>query len=139
MTNLLAAPVLYQDSGSAWTSWRQRAYAILGEISKCGNLIAQYQQSELRHLEQMIDGLCMAETIEPAQPSRHDGTDVSAVADHGPLGFSVAQDALPSPAADDVLDWNYIGAGFSTAQIMDMVNSIDTEHGEWMSQAFFEA
>ncbi|KID62566.1 Zn(II)2Cys6 transcription factor, partial [Metarhizium hybridum] len=139
MTNLLAAPVLYQDSGSAWTSWRQRAYAILGEISKCGNLIAQYQQSELRHLEQMIDGLCMAETIEPAQPSRDDGTDVSAVADDGPLGFSVAEDALPSPAADDVLDGNYIGAGFSTAQIMDMVNSIDTEHGEWMSQAFFEA
>ncbi|EFY89467.1 hypothetical protein MAC_04486 [Metarhizium acridum CQMa 102] len=143
MTNLLAAPVLYLDSGSTWTSWRQRAYAILGEISKCGNLIAQYQQYELQHLEKMIDGLCMTETTEPAPPSRHHATDVSAVANDTPLahgaGFSVAEDALPSPVTDDVLDGNYTGAGFSTAQIMDMVNSIDTEHGEWMSQAFMEA
>lgn len=139
ITNLLAAPVLYQDS-SSWASWRQKAYSILDEISKCGNLIAQYQQSELQHLERMIDGLCATAELDASQVARDHGVMSTAPNDLAPVpgDFSVPEDTLPSPITDDVLDGNYIGAGFSTAQIMDMVNSIDTEHGEWMSQAFLE-
>lgn len=146
MTNLLTAPVLYQDEGSSWTSWRQKAYAILDEISKCGNLIAQYQQSELQHLEQMIDGLGGAgttrTTTDLVQASQHH-VDTSMTTEHPPAAsggsFAIPEVTLPTPLPDDVLDGNYIGAGFSTAQIMDMVNSIDSEHSEWMSQAFLDS
>jgi hypothetical protein len=137
MTNLVAAPVVYQDTGSNWTSWRQRAYSLLDDISKSGNLIAQYQQSELKHLEQMIDGLCATDIPQLTHVSSRDA-DVSNDLDAPGGNFTVPEETLPSPLTDDVLDGNYIGAGLSTAQIMDMVNSIDTEHGEWMSQAFLE-
>ncbi|KAK2595374.1 hypothetical protein QQS21_006910 [Conoideocrella luteorostrata] len=137
MTNLLVAPVLYQGDGSNWASWRHRAFSILDEIAQSGNLIAQCHESELKRLQQMIEILTGVSERTPESP-RHAPVSTTVTEPPAGAGFSDPEAILPSPITEDVLDGNYTGAGFSTSQIMDMVNSIDTEHSEWMTEAFFE-
>lgn len=105
---------------------------MLHDISKCGNLIARYQESELRHLEQMVNDI-----RKTTKTSMTAALSISGSVHDQSNAFPDSEVPLPSPLPDDDdLDGNYMGAGFSTAQIMDMVNSLDTEHSEWIAQIF---
>lgn len=110
-------------------------------------MIAQFELSELEHLEEILGNLDLTpiygedSTANPLAacsdvPLEHSGSSTTAGA---PSLHVSSHDALPfALPGGGVLDENYFGTEFSAAQIMDTVNSINCDHTDWMSQTVLE-
>ena len=126
-TNILVAPALYPQTKPSLATWTQKAFAVFDELSRSGNLIAQVEQAELQQLGEMIESLLSAD-IQP--------TDQTATATMATLPIDATRmmgdEAFTNSTPDMPLDDDLFGAGFSAAQIMDMVNSINRDQSDWM-------
>ena len=138
-TNILVAPTLYPDSAASWAQWRHKAHVVYDELSRSGNLIAQAEQSELERLGQMLDNIDAGSPRNASAPPPNytESSVAHSVPPPSDLHPPLAMPPTPLPGGS-VFDENYFGTELSAAQIMDMVNSIDSGHTQWMSQAMVE-
>lgn len=125
-TNILIAPVLYPQTKASLATWAQKAFVCFDELSKSGNLIAQIEQAELKQLGEMVESFLASEAV----PQAHHVAD-ALVAFSNNTG-TIPQETYGVATSDMALDDELFGAGFSAAQIMDMVNSINQDQSDWM-------
>ncbi len=126
-TNILVAPVLYPQTKSSLASWAQKAFLSFDELSRSGNLIAQIEQAELQQLGQMVESFLASEAA-PQTPNVADAL----VAFSNDTSGMMPEETYDATTSDMALDDELFGAGFSAAQIMDMVNSINQDQSDWM-------
>ncbi|UNI17800.1 hypothetical protein JDV02_004119 [Purpureocillium takamizusanense] len=139
-TNILVAPTLYPDSAASWAQWRHKAHMVYDELSRSGNLIAQAEQSELERLGGMLDSIdsSPARNVSNPPPNHAEPSSIAhSEAAPGELHPPLTMPPTPFPGGS-LFDENYFGTELSAAQIMDMVNSIDSGHTQWVSQAMVE-
>ena len=127
--------------------WISKAYSVFDELALSGNLIAQSQKSEVQQLEGMfyrLDAGLRGPQIIP----RHLQSDATNLYNYT-LGESIMSPSARAPVdqgllpvsngifspISDMLGDTYIDNVFTSAQIMDLANSINTGDMEWMSQA----
>ncbi|KAF5001851.1 hypothetical protein FDECE_10840 [Fusarium decemcellulare] len=141
--NLLIAPVLDTRFLEHDTTFRQKSYAIFNEMVGKGNLIAVFRRSELQQLDDMLSRLPREHTGQTPVPANMDGQVIGDSMTDGPDGTSpVMNDAnddnetLASmlPGMDDF----GMDAWFTTAQMIDMANSIANSDTEWVSHTMME-
>lgn len=126
-TNVLVAPALYPQTKASLATWAQKAFAVFDELSRSGNIIAQVEQAELQQLGEMVESVLSSELPPTAQTTT--GTMTALPLDTAGM---VGDDVFTDTTTDMALDDDLFGAGFSAAQIMDMVNSINRDQSDWM-------
>ncbi|KAI5465278.1 hypothetical protein BGZ63DRAFT_500398 [Mariannaea sp. PMI_226] len=137
--NLILALVLDSRFLDSECPWRQTSYLIFNEMVASGNLIAEFRLAELQQLDDMLRRLppssrSIQSNIDPdlVNPSSSQGIQGSTEA---PPSTEVAQDdnLRAIPCMDDYTDiW------LTTAQIIDMANSIANSDTEWVSHTMSE-
>lgn len=150
--NLILGPSLDPNLGENSRSWVDKAYELFGEFTQSGNLIAQLRRSELQQLDDMLSGLPWRamppnidatannnNNIEPPQQQQINrreefaGMDVDTVMPH-PEGDD---NPFPTPLTGNFDDFGW-DSGLTTAQMMDLANSIGSSDTEWMQHAMTE-
>ncbi|KAM0553232.1 hypothetical protein ACHAPJ_007520 [Fusarium lateritium] len=135
--NLLIAPVLDPRFSEHDATFRHKIYVIFNEMVSKGNLIAVFRRSELQQLDDMlsrlprehsdhtpipIDGQIIGDLTEGPEGSLHDPND-----DNETMASIL-------PGMDDL----GMDAWFTTAQMIDMANSIANSDTEWVSHTMME-
>lgn len=132
-TNIIVAALLLPDATTNFNIGIQKAFATFDHLTASGNLIAKAEQTELLQLQQLVQHVLATEssgpteeTALPAQAYSFENSNsyITTQLDHG----------LPVPNSGMDFGEDLLSAGFSTAQIMDMVNSINTDQNDWMSE-----
>lgn len=132
-TNIIVGSVVLPDPASGFTSGLQKAFSAFELLSASGNLIAQAEQAELQQLQQLVLQFVAAEAARP--PPAPTGT-TTGYSCETPSRFMLAQidHGLRTPTSGGDYTEEFINSSFSTAQIMDMVNSIDRDQNDWISE-----
>ena len=148
--NLLISSVLDTRLERHASNWLPKAYAIFDDLTSSGNMVAITQKEELMQLESMLGQVAAGRHhLDPEIPPEASAVGVmtsSMSAQSLPLGtVPMSSDAalqLPGPEADfvftpvsDLLTISSFENVFTSAQILDVANSIDTCDMEWMSRA----
>ncbi|KAI9154892.1 hypothetical protein HJFPF1_07452 [Paramyrothecium foliicola] len=132
-TNILLAPAITTGSTPNQPLIIQKAFSIFDELVANGNRIAELERSELQQLEGLLSAALQHDRPMPANQI-----------DVQPPSYAEASamDILPPPIPPEIiqgeLDEPLSGMGFgilSTEQIMDLANSINMDHANWMTQA----
>ncbi|RGP73191.1 positive activator of transcription [Fusarium longipes] len=136
--NLLIAPVLDPRFSEYDATFRHKTSVIFSEMVNKGNLIAVFRRSELQQLDDMLS--CLSREPNEATPIPIDGQIIGGaqVEEHG--------GGLPDPNDDNEtmssmlpgMDDLGMDAWFTTAQMIDMANSIDNSDTEWVSHTMME-
>ncbi|KAL6404324.1 positive activator of transcription [Ilyonectria robusta] len=140
---LLLGPVLNPRLLENESLWRQKSHTIFNEMVGKGNLIAEFRQSELQQLDDMLRRL-PATTGQSPTPNNPDqeivdnpvapGMDDSAV--DTTIAGSNDEETLSSllPGMEEYSTDVWL----TTAQIIDMANSIANSDTEWVSHTITE-
>lgn len=143
--NLILGPSLDPNLGENSRSWIDKAYELFGEFTQSGNLIAQLRRSELRQLDGMLSGLPWramppnigaTDNIEPTQQTSREefaGMEVDSALPHA----DGDDNPFPTPLTGNFDDFGW-DSGLTTAQMMDLANSIGSNDTEWMQHAMTE-
>lgn len=122
----------------------QRAYSVFDEMNAGGNLIAQSEKIELKQLEEMLVRLSVDRSDRVAADNN------ASVPDGRRFGHpsedAVSTTTAPLISTHDTLptlcpsmpDENGFANLFTSAQVMDLANSIGLDDMGWMSQAIME-
>ncbi|KAM6509783.1 hypothetical protein FALCPG4_017428 [Fusarium falciforme] len=141
--SLLVAPVLDPRFLEHDTSFRHKSYSIFNEMIGKGNLIAVFRRSELQQLDDMLSRLPREDTGQTPVPTNVDGQIIGGSMPDVPEGATPAMDSLNGdneamasmiPGMDDF----GMDAWFTTAQMIDMANSIANSDTEWVSHTMME-
>lgn len=122
-----------------------RAYAIFDDLSGSGNLLAKQEKEEVLSFEQNLQHISR-EKQEAAHPPQtpttmhtHASSGWETVVSSMPVGQSYTsetpgglQQEPQTFGFENIDDW------FTSAQILDTVNAIDTGDAEWMSQTMMD-
>lgn len=146
-------PVLDPQLFEERSYWLRKSFAIFDELIGCGNQIAKFRKSELCQLYRMFTEPAAGGPIQSSQPD-HNTSHVShytnalceATAEFSRGGPSdgisaVAGPSLPTPFSSGTMpdeDGSGMGNMMTTAQMLDISNSIDGIDTEWMSQAIMD-
>lgn len=143
---LILGPSLNPSLGENSRSWVEKAYELFDEFTRSGNLIAQLRRSELKQLDDMLSGLPWrvappnmgsSTSVEPPQQAEQReqfaGMVVETVMPH-PDGDD---NPFPTPLTGNFDDFGW-DSGLTTAQMMDLANSIGSSDTEWMQHAMTE-
>ncbi|ESU10213.1 hypothetical protein FGSG_03068 [Fusarium graminearum PH-1] len=136
--NLLIAPVLDPRFSEHDATFRHKTSIIFSEMVNKGNLIAVFRRSELQQLDDMLSSLSRdhddttpipidGQIIGGTMPEEGDGTLLDPNDDNETM-------ASLGPAMDDL----GMDAWFTTAQMIDMANSIANSDTEWVSHTMME-
>jgi hypothetical protein len=136
--NLLIAPVLDPRFSEHEATFRHKTSIIFSEMVNKGNLIAVFRRSELQQLDDMLS--CLSREHNDATPIPIDGQIIGGTMpeeNDGPLPEpSDDNETMASmlPGMDDL----GMDAWFTTAQMIDMANSIANSDTEWVSHTMME-
>ncbi|EYB24043.1 hypothetical protein FG05_03068 [Fusarium graminearum] len=136
--NLLIAPVLDPRFSEHDATFRHKTSIIFSEMVNKGNLIAVFRRSELQQLDDMLSSLSRdhddttpipidGQIIGGTMPEEGDGALLDPNDDNETM-------ASLGPAMDDL----GMDAWFTTAQMIDMANSIANSDTEWVSHTMME-
>ena len=136
--NLLIAPVLDPRFCEYDATFRHKTSIIFNEMINKGNLIAVFRRSELQQLDDMLS--CLSREHNDTTPIPIDGQIIGGTIPEGNDG------ALQDPNDDNEtmasmlpgMDDLGIDAWFTTAQMIDMANSIANSDTEWVSHTMME-
>ncbi|KAM3497375.1 hypothetical protein MY10362_009274 [Beauveria mimosiformis] len=119
---------------NGFASGLQKAFNVFDRFSTSGNLIAQAEQAELGQLQQLAQQFVEAEASRPPPPAPAEA--ITSFSCESPSGFMLTQidHVLRTPISGGDLPDEFLNAGFSTAQILDMVNSINRDQNDWISE-----
>ncbi|KAH7169990.1 hypothetical protein EDB81DRAFT_774203 [Dactylonectria macrodidyma] len=137
--NLLLGPVLNPRLLENESQWRQKSHIIFNEMVGKGNLIAEFRQSELQQLDDMLRRL-------PATSGQSSNPDQEGVDNPMAQGIedSVIDPTLAESNDEETLSSLLPSMDYSTdvwlttAQIIDMANSIANSDTEWVSHTITE-
>ncbi|KAM3480002.1 hypothetical protein MY8738_005205 [Beauveria namnaoensis] len=134
-TNIIVASVVLPEPANGFASGLQKAFAAFDRFSTSGNLIAQAEQAELRQLQQLAQQFVEAEAAGPP-PAGPAETIITGYSCETPSGLVPTRidHGLRTPISEEDFTDEFLSAGFSTAQIMDMVNSINRDQNDWISE-----
>ncbi|KAM0668310.1 hypothetical protein ACQRIU_001872 [Beauveria bassiana] len=134
-TNIIVASVVLPEPANGFASGLQKAFAAFDRFSTSGNLIAQAEQAELRQLQQLAQQFVEAEAAGPP-PAGPAETIITGYSCETPSGLVPTRidHGLRTPISGEDFTDEFLSAGFSTAQIMDMVNSINRDQNDWISE-----
>lgn len=141
--NLLVAPSLDPQLSEEGVSWSQQAHSIFDEMIADGNRVAAFRKTELQKLSDMLRSIHEGHRGHDVHPigayRSDDGSLEPPLLPTIPLApiMPGAASHIPMPE-NGIMYENGVGNPLTTAQIMDMANSIDTGDTEWMSQAIME-
>ncbi|KAF4442345.1 hypothetical protein F53441_11773 [Fusarium austroafricanum] len=132
--NLLIAPVLDPRFSEYDATFRHKTHIIFNEMISKGNLIAMFRRSELQQLDDMLSSL---HRQSDAAPIPIDGQIIGGTIEGNEGGLELNDDdetmASMLPGMDDIgIEW------FSTAQMIDLANSIANSDTEWVSHTMME-
>ncbi|KAM0351111.1 hypothetical protein ACHAPU_002895 [Fusarium lateritium] len=136
--NLLIAPVLDPRFSEHDAIFRHKTSVIFSEMVNKGNLIAVFRRSELQQLDDMLS--CLPRDQSDTTPIPIDGQIIGGGMGEGSEGnLQYPNDdnetmASVLPGIDDL----GMDAWFTTAQMIDMANSIANSDTEWMSHTMIE-
>ncbi|KAG8352617.1 hypothetical protein FVEN_g9367 [Fusarium venenatum] len=136
--NLLIAPVLDPRFSEHDATFRHKTSIIFSEMVNKGNLIAVFRRSELQQLDDMLSSL--SRDHDDTTPIPIDGQIIGgAMADEAVVALLESNDenetmASLVPPMDDL----GMDAWFTTAQMIDMANSIANSDTEWVSHTMME-
>lgn len=141
--NLLVAPSLDPQLSENGVSWSQQAHSIFDEMTGDGNQVAVYRKAELQRISDMLATIHeghQRSDINPMATCRSDDSSIEpSLLPTIPLAPIIPGAAPHIPISESgMLYENGVGNPLTSAQIMDMANSIDTGDTEWMSQAIVE-
>ncbi|GKU20030.1 unnamed protein product [Fusarium langsethiae] len=136
--NLLIAPVLDPRFSEHDATFRHKTSIIFSEMVNKGNLIAVFRRSELQQLDDMLSSLSRdhddttpipidGQIIGGTMPEEVDGSLLDPNDDNETMASLV-------PPMDDL----GMDAWFTTAQMIDMANSIANSDTEWVSHTMME-
>ncbi|RYP88188.1 hypothetical protein DL769_000286 [Monosporascus sp. CRB-8-3] len=142
--NLLVAPSLDPQLSENGASWLQQAHSLFDEMTADGNQVAICCKAELQRLSEMLRSI-----QEGYQRPEINSMDASRLEDGSlehppPLSMIPLAPTMPGTSThipmsgNSMIYENGVGNLLTSAQIMDMANSIDTGDTEWMSQAIVE-
>ncbi|OTA61629.1 Zn(II)2Cys6 transcription factor [Hypoxylon sp. EC38] len=141
--NLLVAPSLDPQMFENGVLWLKQAHSLFDEMITAGNQVAVFRKTELQNIDDMLRGIQEVHrqpevhSIDTTRPqgSSFEYEPLSA----NPLASITANMVSHIPVQENgALYENGIGDPLTSAQVMDMANSIDTGDAEWMSQAIVE-
>ncbi|KAM3451321.1 hypothetical protein NHJ6243_009619 [Beauveria neobassiana] len=134
-TNIIVASVVLPEPANGFASGLQKAFAAFDRFSTSGNLIAQAEQVELWQLQQLAQQIVEAEAARPP-PAGPAETIITGYSCETPSGLVPTRidHGLRTPISGGDFTDEFLNAGFSTAQIMDMVNSINRDQNDWISE-----
>ena len=144
-TSILIAPTLHPDLQKHSTSWRQKAYSLFEDMTGSGNLVAKLEQSELRQLDRMLNTLkstgnlpegFQASTplsIDQLHENSHQDRSLETAAGNN-INMEQPQSLGPS-MYDGSFSGDLTGLGLSAAQIMSMVDAMEEDQTQWVSEA----
>ncbi|KAK7416873.1 hypothetical protein QQX98_004931 [Neonectria punicea] len=141
--NLLLGPVLDPKLLENESLWRQKSNAVFKELVGRGNLIAEFKQSELQQLDDMLRRLPATSGQTPntinwdqevggntiSEPMTDATVDPTTVGSHDDETLSSLLPGMEGYSTDVWL---------TTAQIIDMANSIANSDTEWVSHTITE-
>lgn len=131
-------PVLLNDR----LGWLEKCYAIFQDMIEATNQVAKFRWLELRQLENTLNSIHQGES-----PVASTQNVLSRPSDTAPQLFSPSLSYIPTSmdpnSCNDVsffgnsaLEAEYgLGPVFTTAEIMEMADSIEIYNAEWMSSA----
>lgn len=141
--NLLLGPVLNPRLLENESLWRQKSHTIFNEMVGKGNLIAEFRQSELQQLDDMLRRL-PATTGQSPTPNNPDQEIVENPVAPG-MDDSAADTTIAGSNDEETLSSLLPGmeeystdVWLTTAQIIDMANSIANSDTEWVSHTITE-
>lgn len=141
--NLLVAPSLDPQLSEDGVSWSQQAHSIFDEMIADGNQVAAFRKAELQSLSDMLRSIHEGHRRHDINPINTYRPESSSL-EPPPLATIPLAPIMPGAAPhvpipeNSIIYENGVGNPLTTAQIMDMANSIDTGDTEWMSQAIME-
>ncbi|KAL4731350.1 hypothetical protein ACLX1H_000316 [Fusarium chlamydosporum] len=136
--NLLIAPVLDPRFSEHDATFRHKTSIIFSEMVNKGNLIAVFRRSELQQLDDMLS--CLPREHNEVTPIPIDGQIIGGTITDENEGTLPDQNddnetmASMLPGMDDL----GMDAWFTTAQMIDMANSIANSDTEWVSHTMME-
>ncbi|KAH7468202.1 hypothetical protein FOMA001_g15252 [Fusarium oxysporum f. sp. matthiolae] len=135
--NLLIAPVLDPRFSEYDATFRHKTHIIFNEMISKGNLIAMFRRSELQQLDDMLGRLPREQS--DTTPIPIDGQIIGGTIGEGEGGLNDLNDdnetmASMLPGMDDL----GMDAWFTTAQMIDMANSIANSDTEFLSHTMME-
>ncbi|KAG4262915.1 hypothetical protein FPRO03_10278 [Fusarium proliferatum] len=135
--NLLIAPVLDPRFSEYDATFRHKTHIIFNEMISKGNLIAMFRRSELQQLDDMLGRLPRDQS--DTTPVPIDGQIIGGTNGEGEGSLNDLNDdnetmASMLPGMDDL----GMDAWFTTAQMIDMANSIANSDTEFLSHAMME-
>ncbi|KAJ4051736.1 hypothetical protein NW761_008758 [Fusarium oxysporum] len=135
--NLLIAPVLDPRFSEYDATFRHKTHIIFNEMISKGNLIAMFRRSELQQLDDMLGRLPHEQS--DTTPIPIDGQIIGGTTGEGEGGLNDLNDdnetmASMLPGMDDL----GMDAWFTTAQMIDMANSIANSDTEFLSHTMME-
>ncbi|KAF5670057.1 positive activator of transcription [Fusarium heterosporum] len=136
--NLLIAPVLDPRFSEHDAIFRHKTSIIFSEMVTKGNLIAVFRRSELQQLDDMLS--CLTRDHSDTTPIPIDGQIIGgAMGENSEGNLQYLNDdnetmASVLPGMDDL----GLDAWFTTAQMIDMANSIANSDTEWVSHTMME-
>lgn len=138
-TNILLAPAIATGSAPNQNLMLQKAYSVFDELVANGNRIAKLMGSELQQLDQLLS--VVLQENRPISSDKADAqpqicAEVSAMhTAMPPVESGLAQGELVDSLPGVVFGEDEFGGILSADQIMDLANSINMDHAEWMLQA----
>ncbi|OTB00471.1 hypothetical protein M426DRAFT_15414 [Hypoxylon sp. CI-4A] len=138
--NLLVAPSLDAQMLENGASWSQQAHSLFDEMVTGGNQVAVYRKAELQRINEMLRGIDGGHR----RPDLHTIAAARAEIEYQTMPTTPLGPLTPNTAShmsiqgNDTIYESAIGDPLTSAQIMDMADSIDTGDTEWMSQAIVE-
>ncbi|CAJ0554730.1 Ff.00g132430.m01.CDS01 [Fusarium sp. VM40] len=135
--NLLIAPVLDPRFSEHDAIFRHKTSIIFNEMVSKGNLIAVFRRSELQQLDDMLS--CLPRDNTDTTPIPIDGQIIGGTMEGNEESLQDPNDdnetmASMLPGLDDL----GMDAWFTTAQMIDMANSIANSDTEWVSHTMME-
>ncbi|KAM0081358.1 hypothetical protein ACKRZS_006487 [Fusarium odoratissimum] len=135
--NLLIAPVLDPRFSEYDATFRHKTHIIFNEMVSKGNLIAMFRRSELQQLDDMLGRLPREQS--DTTPIPIDGQIIGGTIGEGEGGLNDLNDDNETmdsmlPGMDDL----GMDAWFTTAQMIDMANSIANSDTEFLSHTMME-
>lgn len=128
------------------TSWLRKSYSIFDELIACGNQVAVFRKSELLQLEEMLKGLPTGQapltspnkTLPQDNLVDHERREIIGAAGGPTVETCAADTSMPSPISASMFDEDGLGKSMTTAQIMEIVKSIDSMETGWTSQELLD-
>lgn len=112
------------------SSWSQRAYNILEEMSSRGNPIAEKVQLELKMLDDQLAHLSTDTITKPLSPG--DGDRSPFQLDLEAIGVSAAVlDEYTAPLSSESMPGFNMNYGLDAEQLMQLANSLDLDSLTW--------